>query len=76
MKSVLLLTFVGACAAWATIGDPEAQAILGDTEMPVTGGRPPVPDVTLPTLTREPIQINGVDCECSSSRALPMGKVC
>ena len=60
---LVLLTFVGVCAAWATAGDTEAQVILGDTETRVTGGRPPVPDAALVTTTRKLIHIDGVECE-------------
>lgn len=58
--------------AWATAGDIAAQAILGDTEMDVPGGRPPASGVVSPAVTRKLVQANGVDCELS----LPVDKVC
>lgn len=62
MKSVLLV-FIGICTVGATTDRLNAQTILGDTETRVAGGKPPVPDVSLPTVTRKLIQINGVECE-------------
>lgn len=62
MRSVLL-AFVGVYAAWA-IAD-NSQTTLGDTDIRVTGGRPPVPGAALPTVTRKFIQINGVECKSS-----------
>ena len=61
MKSVLLV-FAGICAVGATTNYLKAQTILGDTGTRVTGGKPPVPDTTLPTVARKLIQINGVEC--------------
>jgi len=69
MKSALLAV-VGVCAAWATGRDIVAQTILGDTEMDVTGGRPPASGVAPPAVTRKLIQVNGVDREWS----LPCGE--
>ena len=62
MKSVLL-AFMGICTVGATPDYLKAQTILGYTETRVASGRPPAPVATLPTVTRKPIQINGVECE-------------
>jgi hypothetical protein len=62
MKSALLV-FMGMCTVGAATDYLRAQTILGDTETRVTGGKPPVPDATFPTVTRKLIQINGTECE-------------
>ena len=64
---LVLLAFVGVCAAWVVTGDLKDQAILGDTKIRVAGGKPPVPGVALPAVTRKQIQVNGVDREWSLS---------
>lgn len=56
-----LLTFVGAWAATATY--LKVQDVLGDTGTRVIGGKPPVPDAALPTVTQRLIHTNGVECE-------------
>jgi hypothetical protein len=60
---LVLLTFVGACAAGAITNHLKAQDILGKTETRVTGGRPPVPDAAVPTVTQKLMHTNGVECE-------------
>lgn len=57
---LVLLTFVGACAVWATTSN---LVFLGDTESHVIGGKPPVPDAAPPATTRKLIRVNGVECE-------------
>lgn len=58
---LVLLTFLGACAVWATTNNLKTQAVLGDTERRVIGSWPPVPDAALPTMKRKLIRINGVE---------------
>ena len=62
MKSVLL-TFVGVCVAWTITRKLGAQTVLGDTGIRDIPGVPPVPDADSPSMTRQVIHINGVECE-------------
>lgn len=60
---LVLLTFAGACSAWATSNNVKAQAFLSDTGAHAISDTPPVPDVALPTMTRKLTHINGADCK-------------